>query len=155
VREPGRSVKLRDPRTGIRFTAPLNWVKRIRTNPGIFRIASGAADVSGWAYPRYEKLPVNHGQLATARDALVAQAKRRNSSFALSSSRITTVKGSPAIELRGTQQILGRRIEIHSIHVYRVPGEYVFEALAPASSFAVADQKVLAPLVRSLEFRPL
>jgi hypothetical protein len=155
VREPGRRVHLRDPRTGIRFTAPLNWVKRIRTNPGIFRIASGAADVSGWGYPRSEKLPATHAELEAARTALVRQAKKRNASFQLSSSRITAVKGSPAIELRGTQRILGRPIETHSVHVYRVPGEYVFEALAPPSSFAIADQKVLEPLLRSLQFRPL
>jgi hypothetical protein len=153
VREPGRSVVLHDPRTGIRFVAPLNWVKRIRTNPGIFRIASGAADVSGWAYPRYEKLPRTPGELERARAALIAQARKRSPTFHLTSSSITSVKGSPAIELRGTQQILGRPIETHSIHVYRVPGEYVFEALAPPSSFGTADRKVLAPLMRSLEFR--
>ena len=153
VREPGRSVKLHDPRTGIRFVAPLNWVKRIRTNPGMFRIASGAADVSGWAYPRYEKLPRTRPELERARTALIAQARKRSATFHLASSSITTVKGSPAIELRGTQQILGRPIETHSIHVYRVPGEYVFEALAPPSSFGTADRKVLAPLMRSLEFR--
>src|SRR6478672_10968840 len=120
VREPGHSVKLLDPRTGIRFVAPLNWVKRIRTNPGMFRIASGAADVSGWAYPRYEKLPRTRAELERARTALIEQP--------------------------GNQRILGRTIETHSIHVYRVPGEYVFEALAPPSSFGTADQKVLAPL---------
>ena len=152
VREPGRSVQLRDPRTGLRFRAPLNWVKRIRTNPGIFRVASGAADVSGWAYPRSEKLPATQEELATARDALVEEAKRRNGSFALTSSAITTVKGSPAIDLRGTQNVLGRSVKTHSVHVFR-GGEYVFEALAPASSFPVADQKVLAPLLRSLRFR--
>ena len=146
-------VQLRDPRTGLRFAAPLNWVKRIRTNPGIFRIASGAADVSGWAYPRSEKLPEIRSELATARDALVDEAKKRNASFELSSSAITTVKGSPAIELRGSQEILGRRIQTRSVHVFR-GGEYVFEALAPASSFEVADQKVLAPLLESLRFRP-
>ena len=144
---------MHDPRTGLRFSAPLNWVKRIRASPGIFRVASGAADVSGWAYPRAERLPRTHSQLATARDALIAEAKKRSSSFTLASSRITTVQGSPAIELRGSQQILGRRIETHSIHVYRAPGEYVFEALAPKSSFAIADTKVLEPLVRSLKWR--
>jgi hypothetical protein len=154
VREPGRSVQLHDPRTGLRFDAPLNWVKRIRTNPGIFRVASGAADVSGWAYPRAEQLPKTRAELDSARDALVAEAKKRSASFRLTSSRITKVKGWPAIELRGTQQILGRRIQTHSVHVFR-GGEYVFEALAPAGSFAVADRKVLAPLLRSLEFRPL
>jgi hypothetical protein len=155
VREPARTVTLRDPRTGLRFAAPVNWVKRIRTNPGIFRVASGAADVSGWAYPRTgEKLPKTHAELATARDALIAQAKKRNRSFRLSSSAITRVKGWPAIELRGTQNILGRPIQTHSVHVYRA-GEYVFEALAPPSSFKVADQKVLTPLLRSLQFRSL
>ena len=152
MREPGRSVTLHDQRTGLRFRAPLNWVKRIRADPGIFRIASGAADVSGWAYPRTEKLPQTQAELRTARDALVAQAKKRNPSFVLGSSRITKVQGAPAIELRGSQQILGRRIQTHSIHVYRARDEYVFEALAPAGSFATADRKVLAPLVRSLEF---
>jgi hypothetical protein len=155
VREPGRSVQLRDPRSGLRFAVPLNWVKRIRTNPGVFRVASGAADVSGWAYPRTEKLPSTRATLATARDALVREAQQRNASFKLSSSAITKVHGSPAIELRGSQQLLGRQIETHSVHVFRRPGEYVFEALAPSSSFAVADQKVLAPLIRSLKFRRL
>jgi hypothetical protein len=155
VREPGRTTTLRDPRSGIRFQAPVNWVKRIRTNPGIFRIASGAADVSGWAYPRYEKLPQTNAELETARDALIAEAKKRNATFQLSSSAITRVQGSPAIDLRGKQKILGREIQTRSVHVYRTPGEYVFEALAPASSFKVADQKVLTPLLRTLKFRSL
>ena len=154
VREPGREVRMRDPRTGLRFTAPLNWVKRIRTNPGIFRIASGSAEVSGWAYPRTERLPKTRAELATARDALVAEARKRNASFQLTSSAITKVKGWPAIELRGTQRILGRRVETRSVHVFRA-GEYVFEALAPSGSFAVANEKVLVPLLRSLTFRPL
>lgn len=154
MREPGRTVQLRDPRTGLRFAAPLNWVKRIRVNPGIFRVASGAADVSGWAYPRTEKLPKTRAELASARDALVDEAKKRNASFRLTSSAITKLQGWPAIELRGTQQILGRRIETHSVHVFRA-GEYVFEALAPSRSFGVADREVLAPLLRSLRFRPL
>src|SRR4051794_18949822 len=140
VREPGRPVQLHDPRTGLRFSAPLNWVKRIRTNPGIFRIASGAADVSGWAYPRSERLPRTRAELAIARDALVAEAKKRNGTFRLASSKITKVHDLPAIELRGTQTILGRSIQTHSIHVYRAPGEYVFEALAPASTFTIADR---------------
>jgi hypothetical protein len=155
VREPGRMTTLRDPRSGIRFQAPVNWVKRIRTNPGIFRIASGAADVSGWAYPRYEKLPRTMAELEAARDALIAEAEKRNSTLQLASSAITRVQGSPAIELHGRQKVLGREIETRSVHVYRKPGEYVFEALAPPSSFKVADQDVLTPLLRTLKFRSL
>jgi len=155
VRTPGRSVELRDPRTGLRFQVPRNWVKRIRTNPGIFRIASGGADVSGWAYPREgAALPKTPAELAVARDALVRQAQSRNSTFKLTGSEITTVQGSPAIELRGTQEIFGKPVQTHSVHVYR-GGEYVFEALAPPNQFQVADKRVLEPLLRSLRFRPL
>jgi hypothetical protein len=154
VRVPGRPVELRDPRTGLRFQAPRNWVKRIRQSPGIFRVASGGADVSGWAYPRTETLPSTAAQLATARDALVKQAKQRNASFHLTGSTITRVHGSPAIELRGTQQILGKPISTRSVHVFHA-GEYVFEALAPAKDFELTDRRVLEPLLRSLRFRPL
>jgi hypothetical protein len=154
LRQPGRSVELRDPRTGVRFQAPLNWVKRIRQNPGMFRIASGGAEVSGWAYPRPQRLPQTRKELAVARDALIAEAKRRSASFALTGSRITRVHGYPAIELRGTQEILGRRITTRSVHIFRA-GEYVIEALAPAKDFELTDKRVLEPLLRSLKFRPL
>ena len=155
MRPPGHPVELRDPRTGLRFQAPRNWVKRIRTNPGIFRIASGGADISGWAYPRTgDQLPSTKAELATARDALIHQAQSRNQTFHLTGSKLTTVKGSPAIEVDGTQRIFGRTIKTRSVHVYRA-GEYVFEALAPPSQFDVASRRVLDPLLRSLRFRPL
>jgi hypothetical protein len=155
VRAPGRPVELRDPRTGLRFQAPRNWVKRIRSYPGIFRIASGGADVSGWAYARPGvQLPTTRAQLVAARDALVRQAKSRNASFRLTSSAMTTLQGAPAIELRGTQRIFGKTVETHSVHVYRA-GEYVFEALAPPRDFKLTDTRVLEPLLRSVRFRPL
>ena len=154
IREPGRAVKMRDPRTGLRFEVPRNWAKRIRQNPGMFRIASGGADVSGWAYPRTEKLPATDAELAAARDALVRRARERSDSFRLTSSRITDVQGWPAIELQGTQSILGKTVRTRSIHIYRA-GEYVIEALAPPRDFELIDRRVLEPLLRSLEFRPL
>ena len=152
VRTPGRSAELRDPRTRLRFAVPINWTKRFRHNPGIVRISSGDAEVSGWAYPRSEPLPRTRRQLQAALRALVQLAKQRNPSFDLSASRITRVDGAPAIELRGTQRIFGRVISTRSVHIYRGPGEYVFEALAPARDFGVADRQVLAPLLRSLDF---
>jgi hypothetical protein len=154
MRAPGPPVELHDPRTGLRFQAPRNWVKRIRTNPGIFRIASGGADVSGWAYPRTgDQLPSTKAELATARDALIHQAQSRNTTFHVTGSKLTSVQGSPAVEIDGTQRIFGKTIRTRSVHVYRA-GEYVFEALAPLSQFDTANRRVLEPLLRSLRFRP-
>jgi hypothetical protein len=141
-----------DPRTRLRFVAPLDWTKHIRQAPGVVRINSGDAEVSGWAYPRTQALPSTPAALAAARSALVQQARSRNPSFTLASSEITRVHGSPAISLRGTQRIFGRVIQTHSVHIYRAPGEYVFEALAPARDFQMADAKVLTPLLDSLDF---
>ena len=153
VTPPGRTTELRDPRSRLRFAVPVDWIKRIRRPPGIVRISSGDADVSGWAYPRTQALPTTPAQLAAARDALVALAKKRNPTFQLSSSDITTrIQGSPTIQVRGTQRLLGQTIVTHSVHVFRGIGEYVFEALAPRRDFATADQKVLEPLLRSLDF---
>jgi hypothetical protein len=152
VREPGRAAQLRDPRTKLRFAAPVNWTKRIRHIPGVVRISSGDAEVSGWAYPRSEPLPSTKAQLAAARDALVQLAVQRNPTFKLTSSAITRVHGAPAISLLGSQRIFDRDITTHSVHIFRGFGEYVFEALAPANHFAIADQKVLTPLLASLDF---
>jgi hypothetical protein len=145
---------MHDPRTGLRFRAPRSWVKRLRTNPGIFRIGSGSADVSGWAYSRTEQLPKTTAQLATARDALVRQAQSRNATFELIGSKLTTLQGWPAIELLGTQLIFGKTIQTRSVHVFR-GGEYVFEALAPPRDFKVTNERVLEPLLRTLRFGPL
>ncbi len=108
--------------------------------------------MSGWAYPRSEKLPQTDAELATAGDRLVALAKQRNPSFSLTSSRLTKVQGSPAIELRGMQEILGKPVTTHSVHIFR-GGEYVLEALAPAKDFVLTDKRVFEPLLRSLKFR--
>ena len=143
---------MKDPRTKLRFQAPVNWTKRIRQNPGVVRLSSGDAEVSGWAYPRSETLPRTQAELAAARDALVQRATQRNPTFRLSGSQITRIKDAPAVIVTGTQRILGRDIKTRSVHIYRGFGEYVFEALAPQRDFAVADQKVLEPLLRSLDF---
>ena len=143
---------MKDPRTKLRFQAPVNWTKRIRQNPGVVRLSSGDAEVSGWAYPRSEKLPRTQAELATARDALVQRAQQRNPTFKLTGSEITRVKDAPAVIVTGTQRILGRDITTRSVHIYRGFGEYVFEALAPGRDFAIADQKVLEPLLQSLDF---
>ena len=143
---------MKDPRTKLRFQAPVNWTKRIRQNPGVVRLSSGDAEVSGWAYPRSEKLPRTAAELATARDALVQRATQRNPTFKLTGSEITRIKDAPAVIVTGTQSILGHEITTRSVHIYRGFGEYVFEALAPQRDFAIADQKVLQPLLQSLDF---
>ena len=146
---------MRDPRTGLRFEAPRNWTRRIRQNPGMFRIASGGADISGWAYFRVEPLPKTDAELTTAREALVKRAKERNPSFKLIGARNTKVQGFPAVEVAGTQRIFGSVVATRSIHVYR-GGEYVFEVLAPpGQKFDTANKRVFEPLMHSLEFAPL
>ena len=152
VKEPAGKLRATEPRTGISIEVPRNWQRDFRASPGMFRIFSGAAEVSGWAYKRAEPLPADDAALDAAREALVAESKRRNPSLKVDSARPREVAGARGIEITGSQTIEGRRIRTHSVHFYRDGTEFVIEALAPAEAFGKADRGVLEPLLRSLRF---
>lgn len=152
VKEPKGLIRATEPRTGLSIEVPGNWRRDFRSPPGMFRIASGAAQVSGWAYRRSEPLPAGDEDLEAAKDALVEESKRRNATLRVESTRISTVAGAPAVELVGVQTVEGQVMRTRSVHFYRGGTEYVVEALAPPRAFAKADHGVLRPLLASLRF---
>jgi hypothetical protein len=119
----------------------------------MFRFSSGAGEVSGWAYQRTEPLPADDAALVAAKDALVAEASKRNGTLKVERSGTRKVAGAPAVEIVGTQTINGRPVRSHSVHFFRDGYEYVVEALAPEEEFPVADKGVLEPLLRTLRFK--
>ena len=152
VKEPGDRVRATEPRTGLSIEVPSNWQRDFRALPGIFRIFSGAAQVSGWAYERTEALPGDGAELAAAEEALVAESKRRNATLEVDRSRTFEVAGAPAIEITGTQTIDGSPIRTRSVHFFRDGYEYVIEALSPPAAFGRTDRGVLQPLLESVRF---
>ena len=144
-----RTVEL--PEAGMTFVRPRNWTLRRRDAPGAFELVSGQAVVSGWAYVRDEELPETPDQVEDARERLLDAIAERDPAFELRSSRATEVAGAPAIEVRGEQEVAKRRLRTRSIHVFEGTVEYVFEAIAPPEDHALVDERVLEPLLESLE----
>ena len=152
VKEPRDWLRATEQRTGISIEVPRTWQRDFRESPGLFRIVSGAAQVSGWAYERTEPLPEDDEALAAARDALVEEAKRRNPSLEVESVRTREVAGAPGVEVLGTQEIEGTRIRTRSVHFFHEGREFVIEALGPPDVFPEADRIVLERLLASLRF---
>ena len=139
------------PEAGMALTHPRNWRLRRRDAPGVFELLSGEAIVAGWAYPRDEPLPEAEADLEAARDRLLDAIEERDPEYRVESSAVTEVAGSPAIEVTGEQVVSRRTLSTRSIHVFDGGAEYVIEALAPPADFALVDERVLTPLLETLE----
>jgi hypothetical protein len=140
--------------SGVFFRAPTNW----RLIPGhepqeVATVAIGDAQIAVWRYPRTEPLPETADQLGAARDALVAQVKRRDATFKLTSSRLVLKPGLRAVELVGLGTNQGRRRRVRSLHAYGDGAEVIVDAFAPPKVFARVDRQTFGPVARSLKLR--
>src|SRR3954469_7512261 len=77
----GRSVSVRYPEAGVRFKAPQDWRRQAGKPPLVAAARTGQATTALWRSPRSEQLPITHGSLKSAKEALVAQIKKRDASF--------------------------------------------------------------------------
>jgi len=140
---------------GISLRVPSNWRAVQGTGAQIATIAIGDAQIALWRYTRSEPLPETRSQLQAARQALVEQVQRRDSTFELTSSRLVMKRGLRGVEIvgRGTNQ--GERRSVRSLHAYGRGIEVVVDAFAPPKQFARVDEQTFGPVTRSLRlFRP-
>jgi hypothetical protein len=138
------------PRAGVELTVPRAAVTERKPAPGVFRVSVGESFVSVFAYRRSEQLPRNRRDLEAARKRLVRETRSRSRGYRLVSSRLTRLRGAPAIELVGDQTIARAGLRTRSLHVFKGQGEFVLEMLAPERSFPESDRTFFAPLLRSL-----
>ena len=148
-----RGEKVEDfPAAGMTFTRPANWRVRRRDAPGVFELVSGEAIIAGWAYPREEPLPETDAQLEAARNRLTLAIEARDPDYRiLSGSFLTEVAGAPAIDISGEQVISKRALRTRSVHIFKDDTEYVIESISPSPDHSVVEQRVMEPLLDSLE----
>jgi len=139
------------PRAGMTLTHPANWKLRLRDAPGVFELVSGEAIVAGWAYVREEPLPETDAALEGAKDRLVEAIEVRDPDYRVRSAVVGEVAGAPAIDVSGEQVLSRRALRTRSVHVFEGDVEYVIEAIAPPADFGLVDERVLTPLLDSLE----
>ena len=151
VKAPRGSEPADFPGAGMSFTRPANWKLRENAAPGVFQLVSGKAVVAGWAYPREEPLPETEEELVAAKDRLVDAIEERDPDYRLDSAVVREFADAPAIDISGRQVISKLVLRIHSVHVFKGELEYVIEAIAPPPDYALVDDRVMAPLLESLE----
>ncbi len=136
---------------GIRLLVPNGW---LINEPGegtqVMTISTGEATIAIYRYPRNEQIPKTRKQLTQALDLLIGAAKARDSTFSLIKRARLRVDGHPAVQVRGTETIVGRPRVVRSTHVYIPKAEIVIDAFAPAKDFKRVDEQVFRPLLRSV-----
>jgi hypothetical protein len=139
---------------GISLRVPTNWRAVQGSGSQLATIAIGDAQIALWRYSRSEPLPETRAQLHAARQALVAQVQRRDSTFELTSSRLVIKPGTRAVELIGQGTNQGQRRTVRSLHAYGRGYEVVVDAFAPPAAFARVDEQTFGPVTRSLRLIP-
>ena len=150
--EAPRGVKSADfLDAGMSLTRPVNWRLRQQRPPEVFELVSGEAVIAAWAYPRVEPLPQTEAELEAAKDRLVEAIQERDPRFPIESAVVSEVAGAPAIDVTGQQVLSRRTLMTRSVHVFEGEVEYVIEAIAPPRDFSLVDERVLTPILDSLE----
>ena len=139
------------PGAGMTLTRPRNWRLRQRDAPGVFELVSGEAIIAGWAYPREEPLPDTDADLEAAKERLLDAIEERDPEYELQYVAITEVAGAPAIDITGEQVLSKRRLRTRSVHLFDGETEYVIEAIAPPADYKLVSDRVMTPLLDSLE----
>jgi hypothetical protein len=135
---------------GISLRVPSNWRLFGGEGSQIATVAIGDGQIALWRYTRTEPLPETRSQLHAARQALVEQVQRRDSTFELTSSRLVLKRGLRAVEIVGEGTNQGERRSVRSLHAYGRGLEVVVDAFAPPKEFARVDEQTFAPVTRSL-----
>jgi hypothetical protein len=138
------------PRQAVTFERPKEWQFAPGTGPLLATMTSAGATVAVWRYPRTEALPTTPAQLASARDALVAAAKTRDKTFAVTKAKGTRAAHHPAVVIIARETVAGRLRTVRSTHVYADGGEVVVDAFAPPAQYPQLEDPVFRRIVRSL-----
>ncbi|HEY3020302.1 MAG TPA: hypothetical protein VGJ32_08920 [Solirubrobacteraceae bacterium] len=151
VKPAGGNVAVKIPKAGVTFEAPAGWRRQKGRAPLVYAVQTGQATLALWRYPRTEQLPVTHKALQAAKEALVAQIRKRDPTFKVTRAKLLHVGPKRAVQVLGTGAIAGNRRTIRSTHIYTEKAEFVVDAYAPPTVFDRVDQQVFAPVLDSLQ----
>lgn len=139
------------PTQGVKFQRPSSWRYSPGTAPLLGTMSSGLTTIAVWRYPRNEPLPTTLEELAAARDALVAAAKARDSSFTVIKAKGTRAAHQPAVVIVADETVAGQPRRVRSTHIYAAASEIVVDAFAPVDQYEQVESPIFRTLVRSLQ----
>jgi hypothetical protein len=136
----------------LHFRAPADWAIQAGSGPLVVTLGSGSALIAIWHYRRSanQVIPIDAAQVNQARNALIAAARARDSTFRVISSAIVLLGGVPAVELDALETIRGQVRRVRSTHLYKGRTEFVVDEYAPEDLFHTVDRTVFSPLLHSV-----
>ena len=137
---------------GVTFKHPAAWRITPGDPPLLATMSSGLATISVWRYPRQEPLPESLEELTVAKDALVAAAQARDSTFEVIKAKGTRAAHRPAVVIIADETVAGQPRRVRSTHIYTNASEFVIDAFAPADQYAQIEESIIVELVRTFEF---
>lgn len=141
------------PRVGIDVFVARGWTESVSALPLAATISSGPAVIALWRYPRSAPPPSDPAALAATRHALVSTARARDPGLRLIRTKLTRIRGAPAVVLDAFEQINGHRRRVRSLHIYVQGGEIVIDEYAPPSQFHAVDHEVFSPVIHAIRLR--
>jgi hypothetical protein len=139
------------PEQGVKFQRPKAWRYAPGTPPLLGTMSSGLTTIAVWRYPRDEKLPETPEELDAARDALVAAATARDPSFTVIKAKGTRAAHHPAVVIIADETVAGQPRRVRSTHIYAAGSEVVVDAFAPKDQYAMVEEPIIIPLVRTFK----
>jgi hypothetical protein len=91
-------------------------------------------------------------ELTVAKDALVAAAQARDSTFDVIKAKGTRAAHRPAVVIIGDETVDGQPRRVRSTHIYTNDAEFVIDAFAPADQYAKVEEPIIVEMVRTFEF---
>lgn len=148
--KPGDEQRFTAPDDSVSFRYPASWVASGALPPTVASLGSGSALATVYAYRRQD-LGTDPAAVEASRKRLIASLRERDPGFAIDRTRITTIDGSPAVEVRGRGAIAGKPVRTRSVHVYKGSVEWVIDAYATPARFAAANRIGFAPMLASID----
>lgn len=149
---PGGFRVVNLPSAGARLSVPRSWIL-LGTHSRLLLVldTSGGAVIALWRYPVEGLTPQGVGQLARARQRLIASARSRDPFMHVLSSSLARISGRPAITLMADERIGTAERRVVSTHVFTRSEELVLEEYAPFQVFRRVDQTAFSPVLDSLQ----
>ena len=135
---------------GLALRYPASWTLTSGKPPSLVTITTGGAIATIYAYPR-DDLGTDQASVEAQRKRIVDSLQLRAPGFKRFATPITTVDGSPAVEVLGRGLINDRVVRARSVHVFKPNVEWVVDAYAVPSEFRRANRVGFGPILRSLK----
>ncbi len=145
----GGSREYRSDNGDVRLRYPRSWLVENADKPGLVTISTDGAAATVYGYARRD-LGTDPVSVEAQRRRIIRSLERRAPGFRRFGTSVTTIDGSPAVQVLGRGPIDGHTVRVRSVHVFKPGVEWVIDAYATPRNYPAANRIGFTPLLDSL-----